>query len=72
MSIIAFTTFRQRDPRTGRMEDIVDRAFNLATERPVVMPAETPQALGAQWDDNMGLWLLDDDRPAIGARRVAA
>jgi hypothetical protein len=72
MSVIAFTTFRQRNPQTGRVEDIVDRAFNLATERSVVLPAETPQALGATWDNNLGLWVLDQDRPAIGARQLAA
>lgn len=72
MTIIAFTTTRERNEKTGRIEDVVERAFSYPSGKTVVLPNETPQALGACWDDNSGLWMLDQDRPAIGARRHTA
>lgn len=68
---IAFITVRERNENTGRMEDIVDRAFILETEKTVVLPCETPQSLGARWDNDLGLWLLEEGTPKNDPRSMS-
>lgn len=56
--MIVLTTISERNPRTGKIETVVNRAFDLDTGQTVVVPCETPQALGARRHPDHG-WVLD-------------
>jgi|32_taG_2_1085360.scaffolds.fasta_scaffold15099_3 hypothetical protein len=66
MSKIVLITKRERNPETGRVEEIVSHGMHQGSNRPEILPCETPQSLGAFFCNTMGEWLLDYDRPALG------
>lgn len=66
MSKIILITTRERNKKTGRIEEIVSHGINHASGLPEIVPCETPQSLGAAFCNTMGEWLLDHDRPALG------
>lgn len=71
MSIV-FTTVCKRCAISGRVEDVADRASAFATGRPVRLPRMSPAELGARWDDNLGLWRIEDRTGALDARYRSA
>ena len=66
--MIGIITTRERNQTTGRVEDIVDRAFDMSTKISVVIPLITPQELGATYDENSGLWMLAEGTPKTDVR----
>lgn len=56
--MIVLTTIEEHNPRTGKKEVVVNRALHLDTGKAVVVPCETPQALGARRHPEHG-WVLD-------------
>jgi hypothetical protein len=66
--MIGITTTRERNQTTGRVEDIVDRAFDIRTEKSVVLPLVTPQELGAIYNEDSGLWMLAEGTPKTDVR----
>jgi hypothetical protein len=66
--MIGIITIRERNQKTGRVEDIVDRAFDMRTDAAVIMPPVTPQELGASYDENSGLWMLAEGTPKTDIR----
>lgn len=55
---IVVETITETNKRTGKKETLANRAYNIDTGEPVIVPCDTPRALGARWDNNLG-WVLD-------------
>lgn len=56
--MIVFDVIRERNPRTGNDENILNRAWNLRTGDAVILPNDTPKALGARYCDKLALWYI--------------
>lgn len=55
--IIVIVT-KERNPRTGRTEEIVSHGVDADTGKPVILPCESPQAIGAVFDSEIGEYVL--------------
>lgn len=55
--IIVIVT-KERNPRTGRMEEIVSHGVDADTGKTVILSCESPQAIGAVFDSEIGEYVL--------------
>lgn len=51
-------TFIDECERTGRRQRLVDYGVDLETDRMVPMPSDTPAAVGAIFDRDLGEYLI--------------
>lgn len=58
--MIVLATVMEKDPKTGYARLIVSHGIDSETLQNVVLPQETPQALGAVLDRDLGEWVLRD------------
>jgi hypothetical protein len=64
MARYALITYREENPRTGRIEELVSHGINLATDRMLITSNDRPEDMGAFFDNEVGEWILDESRPA--------
>lgn len=58
--MIVVITTKERNPRTGREQVVVSHGIDLATDQTVILPCETPEALGAVFNPEMGEYILSN------------
>lgn len=56
MIIVIVTT--EDDPETGRSGQIVSHGVDTETGRNVILPCESPARVGAEWDAQIGEYVL--------------
>jgi hypothetical protein len=59
MAIMLICT-QEVNNRTGRTEIIVSHGIDMNTDKAVVLPGETPQSMGAKYDNTIGEWILSE------------
>ena len=57
MGTIVITTF-ERDERTGRMTPVASHGVDARTGQPVTLPCLHPSALGAEFDPDLGEYII--------------
>lgn len=55
--MVILVTIPEPNPRTGVVENIVNYAYDRDTGKRIVVPADTPENLGAKFDREHG-WIL--------------
>jgi hypothetical protein len=58
--MIAVTVTKQRNPRTGQVEEIVSHGIDMRTDKTVVLPPEPMTAIGARFDRDLVGWVLKE------------
>ena len=61
--MILVITHREIDKRTGREVVLVSHGVDMDTGRNVVMSQETPRAIGAEWSNDIGGYILSNSEP---------
>lgn len=56
MVIVIVTT--EKDPKTGKPRQVVSHGVDSDTDKAVILPCETPASIGAQWDPEIGEFVL--------------
>lgn len=56
--MIVLILTREHSRRTGRKEDIVSHGVDIDTDETVILPPESPLALGAVYNSQLGEWVL--------------
>jgi hypothetical protein len=54
--IVIVTT--EKDPKTGKPRQVVSHGVDSDTDKAVILPCETPASIGAQWDPEIGEFVL--------------
>lgn len=62
--MIIVVTTRERDNRTGRSKLIVSHGVDDRTGRIVILPCDTPDELGAEFDASVGEFVLAEHNEA--------
>ncbi len=58
--MLLLITVTETDEKTGRRQTLVSHGVNLDRGEIVILPSETPKALGAVFDPDYGEWLLQE------------
>lgn len=58
--IIVITT-KEQNKKTGRTEIICSHGIDSATNKPVVLPYDSPEVLGAFFDHEIGEYVLPSE-----------
>lgn len=49
---------KERNEKTGRIEEIVSHGIDFATDRNIVLPQESPSSVGARFDPDIGEYVI--------------
>lgn len=60
MSDIMVIVVKEKNHRTGRIEEIVSHGINLDTDQTVIMSGCSPQSVGAVFDVELGEYVIRD------------
>jgi hypothetical protein len=55
---IVVIVVKERNPKTGRLEEVVSHGIDHATGRNVVMSGDNPLLIGAVFDNDLGEYVL--------------
>lgn len=56
MIIVIVTT--EEDPKTGRSGQVVSHGVDTETGQNVILPCESPERVGAEWDAQIGEYVI--------------
>lgn len=57
--MILVITTTETNRKTGREERIVSHGIDMATDRPVILPCEKPEVIGARYNQSLGEFVLE-------------
>lgn len=52
---------KERNPKTGRVEEVVSHGIDYTTGRTVVLSSDSPKLIGATFDADIGEYVLRAD-----------
>lgn len=55
---IVVIVVKERNPNTGRLQEVVSHGVDFASGRSVVMSGDSPQQAGAVFDDELGEYVI--------------
>jgi hypothetical protein len=65
---IVVITMMEKHPRTGQKVLVASHGIEEGTGRAVTFPGDHPAALGAEWDEGRGEWIIPDPKESTGPR----
>lgn len=71
MGKIIVITVRQRDPRSGIIDEIISHGIDAITERHIPLPGDRPADIGATFCNDRGEWIIDPARMSASPQGYA-